>query len=370
MISKNFAGLIAFLLLCRCAAPVAADDAPTAEKLLLLYEQSVRRLSPVHIEALEKIVERQGDGGRNATGTLKHTIFHDDWRWKIKTDSHTSAPSRFSEKNVESDDRHEYVVDDRLVDVSTTDLVDGKPPKARAAPGRNPAIQAFPGGQSQEDAIWRNLNLARVLFGRLPGDARQPLWKVMRATGTLQVLLQPERTGDATTWIVKSRGKYGEHKVWFDPQAGLPRRIKIRKGPEDLFDSLELRMLDGNFVRSLEVAQKPFRFSTPLDDGNTNILKEWTYRIDDVKIESKGGVPVLVSFERTTKCVYEDGREVPDRHSLQVSDVDFDRANWPGNAFRLWIEIPEGYPVPVTGEDGKYDRSRYEWRQGGIRKVE
>ena len=51
----------------------------------------------------------------------------------------------------------------------------------------------------------------------MEGDGGLPLWTVMGEDTKLELAPEPEKIAGVETWVLKSRGKYGEHKVWFDP---------------------------------------------------------------------------------------------------------------------------------------------------------
>ncbi|MGQ0634711.1 MAG: hypothetical protein ACT4QC_08880 [Planctomycetaceae bacterium] len=357
----------------------SAADPPTAQQALLRFEQSTRRLSPVHIEAEEKIAERKNADGSTATSDSKVTVYRNDWRWKVKRDQHSATIRDGKPQSV--DNRNDFVLGDQVLQAFLIDLIDGKPLVGPKALG-NLVVQAWPGGQDEEHQIWHHLQSIRVLLARLPGDGNQPLWRVMSDASSVELLPEPEMIGTAKTFALKSRGKFGEHSVWLDPEHGyLPRKIEIRKCADDLFDSLSLDVLDGSRLMISGVANKPrpARPSRPPPPGGVKLretkartLTSWTIRIDDVKLERVSGVPVMTAFEQTTEYAFDDGTIELTRSRLQVRHLDFDARDWPANAFQLWIDIPDGYQVSVYQDaSGKMDLTKqYEWWQGRVREKE
>src|SRR5262249_15084364 len=77
---------------------------------------------------------------------------------------------------------------------------------------------------------WMQIGPRMVLFGRVSGDGGYPLWTILRESGSLELLPQTEIIDGSETYVVKSQGKFGEHRLWLDLACGgLPRRIEIKK---------------------------------------------------------------------------------------------------------------------------------------------
>lgn len=377
--STTSGGLIAATLLLTIVPRIVADERPSPEQLLLQYEQAVGRMATVHLEAVEKTLEKNNMiNGGSMTAIVKMAIFHDDWRWKIKSDNRHVAKN--GARGFANESRSEFILKDQLLTASMSDSINGQLQPVVSGGGfrDNPSVTAFPGGKAMEYRAWRDLSSARVLFGRLPGTANQSLWQVLR-DARLAVRPEPEMVGRARTWVLESRGKFGQHSVCLDAEhPGVPRKVEIKKECDDSYDGLTLKELDGTFLYGTGYARKPQTprrpppgFGRNLPEPKSAVLKEWTCRVDDVEIEVKQGVPVVLAFQYAEDFLFDDGRHEPDRRSLRVDKVEFDRERWPADAFEFWINVPDGHNVTVFLEaNGKIDEGPYEWWKGKVRKKE
>ncbi|MSR58685.1 MAG: hypothetical protein EXS05_13700 [Planctomycetaceae bacterium] len=180
----------------------------------------------------------------------------------------------------------------------------------------------------------------------------------MREASTLTLSPEAEEIDGMPTYMLKSRGKFGEHTVWIDPaHGGLPRRIEIRKQLGDLYDGNQLGSRIG-------LAKEPLRKpGQGLPNMQPPDIRAFSLRIDNVQIENKEGVFVLTAWKATEKITFGDGRSGDRQTELSVSAVDFKPETLPDDAYRPEIEIPDKTTVQVT--DGLAG-TQYEWVGGKI----
>src|SRR5262249_41657694 len=138
------------------------------------------------------------------------------------------------------------------------------------------------------------------------------------------------------TYVLKSRGKYGEHKVWLDPaHGGLPRRIEIHKLP-------------GNFLDDEQLGTPP-----ALRPGRTQ-NEDWTL-IDKIQIQKQKDVFVMRGYESAVSLVFADVKNPREKTTRRPTGpmtelrfrVEVDPREFPADAFRFAVEIPNGTPLLV-----------------------
>ena len=331
--------------------PLVADERPTAEHLLAAFEKSVEKLSRVRIE--------WKFSGREGGNDAEMTIFRDGPRWKF---------DRFlipkGNRPGSSRKREQTLIGDEIVRVSLKyDPLDDMP---RVMEMGMMAIREHVATRS-----WPQLLSASVLFGRINGDAGYPLWTVMREAGSLELLPQTEVVDGAETYVLKSVGKYGEHRVWLDAASGgLPRRIEIDKQ-------------SGNLLNDEQLGSTPFPKETPLDPNRRIQIpvrrprSAASTRIDKIHIENKDGLFVITGFEEEGRTTFSDGKNpepndgtTPPPKRGHKFRVDIDPKDFPEDAFRFAIAIPNGTPVSVLDNYPlEYQgpvKTEHEWVDGKI----
>jgi hypothetical protein len=181
----------------------------------------------------------------------------------------------------------------------------------------------------------------------------------MREAGSLELLPKTEIVDGVETFVLRSEGKYGEHKVWLDPASGgLPRRIEVNKRPGNLLDDEQLGTVP---------APPPGTLVKPRQPGAAPPRRECSFRVDKVHIDKKGSAFVITEFESTMSDVVVDGRKGEFKNAFKARLFDLDLTDLPPSAFQFDIEIPEGTIVFVVGPGDERIDDRYEWVDGKVR---
>lgn len=189
------------------------------------------------------------------------------------------------------------------------------------------------------------------LFGYVSMDGAARLSKVM-ADSMARVTDPESRVGqDEDAVVAESRGPYGRHRVWFDPDAGfLPRRVEVEKAGSDIF---------GNTTVAALRMRAPLNTFWP--DGAIERVIE---NIENVEIEQFDSAFIPVAFVFTQTRCYAGAASATQRTEFRVSDVDFDPTYAPSD-FKITVAIPDGTPVAMRG----VPQILYEWRDGRITKL-
>ena len=339
---------------CLAAALIAvstlasAGEPPTAEELLATLQKSAEKLNRVRIELNAKAPEVKRPDGRSFTSEVDLTILRDGTRWTI--DRALRSTTVENGNRSETQGREQILIGDEMITAGQHVRGDvlGLPIVAAT---RSEQVATRP---------WLNLGHCAVLFGRMIGDGGYPLWTVMRESGSLERLPESEVVDGVETWVLTSRGKYGEHRVWLDPASGgLPRRMEVHKHPGNLLDE---EQLGTKLVSNVE--------SQPDPRGRTQVFgsrprSEFSSRIDKIQIEDRAGVFVITGFEEDSNTTYVDGKNSKGKkeHKFRVAVAPND---FPEDAFQLQIAIPNGTRVLVT-ENGRPIDTKFEWVDGKIR---
>jgi hypothetical protein len=335
------------------ASGASADERPTAEELLTAFEKSVEKLARVRIEWKDEGPERKQPDGKSQRGMHETTVFRDGPRWKV--DLFRQMTTTENGTRSESKSRDQTLVGEEIIDVTQFERGPGDP----AGPVHVIAYR----DERTANRTWLLLGPCRVLFGRMGGDAGLPLWSVMREAASLELLPQTEIVAGVETYVLKSRGKYGEHQLWLDPASGgLPRRIEIHKQAGNLFNDEQL----GTSPAPDPEAPPDRRRPAPLP-----ARREYSSRIDKIQIEQKDGVFVITGFVDEFSVTYATGKKREDRTEFKVRAVEINPKDFPENAFRFDIVIPNGTSVSVLENfpleyQGRID-SKHEWVEGKIR---
>ena len=359
-------------------SPVLSAERPTPEELLAAYQKSVEKLARVRIEHVEKHPESNLEqirvGTKNDQKTTpsvkkvsvamtdERTVVRDRSRWNIINVSRvTNIPDGTQNQRSR---RFESIVGDQVRSLQSSQqglFLTAWLDRDRATKTEQP------GGQDDPNRmVWKMLGGAKFLFGRLSGDADEPIWDVMREASTLELLPETEEVGGVQTHVLNSHGKYGEHTVWLDSKSGgLPRRIEIRKQLGNLYDDNQLGVLAG------QSGDEPRRIvKVGSGNGITGIfqkpdIREFSLRIDKIELENKNGVFVMTSWnseENTTTGNAKTERRVRSEHS--VPSVNFGPEAVKEDAFRFHADIPNKTRVIVMdGGPG----AEYEWIDGEIK---
>jgi len=210
---------------------------------------------------------------------------------------------------------------------------------------------------------WLQLGRYSVLFGRLSGDAGIPIWTIMREAESIDLLPTTEVVDGVETFVLKSRGKYGQHQVWLDPASGgLPRRIEIQKIAGNLFND---EQLGTNSAPDVEQAAGR-RLRLPA-------RREYSDRIYKICVENKGRLFAITGFDDEFSITYADGKKQAGKKEYKVRALDVDPNPIPENALEFDVEIPNGTRVVVYDNfpleySGRADIN-HEWVDGKIEKL-
>jgi hypothetical protein len=230
-------------------------------------------------------------------------------------------------------------------------------------PQQRPSVIAYRDDHARR--VWDMLSPAQVVFGHIEGDAGYPLWAVMGEASNLELLPDPEEIGGDETWVLKSRGKFGEHTVWFDPQkGGLPRRIEIRKQNGDLYNDEQL---------GSRPADSPPRRGKPGQPAPFEARQDIFDRIDNIQVEEKDGVFVITGFDCAHRFTRVRTRKpVETRSEFRIRAIEIDPKLTEG-ALEFDIKIPNSTRVgvflnaPLEFSSGSPDTYE-EWNDGKLQK--
>jgi hypothetical protein len=333
-----------------------AGDRPTAVELLTACQNSFEKLSRVRMECTETMAEPKQPAAGIPSEVRESTLLRDGVRWKVNEIRHGTR--QVAGKSLQFGFWSQTLIGDDIIEAQLFNL----PPQD---PQQRPIVMAFRDDHSRR--VWSKLSLARVLFGHMEGDSGFPLWTVMGEDTVLELLPEPEKIAGIETWVLKSRGKYGEHKVWFDPaNGGLPRRIEIHKQLGNMFNDEQL----GSRPAENAAPTKPQR-GRP---APPSALEDVFTRTDNIQIEKKNGLFVITAFDFENRIkLVKPQREIERRRELRVREIDVDLKSWPEDAFQFDIKIPNEHRVGICVnaplEFGAAVADTYEdWVDGKLRK--
>jgi hypothetical protein len=326
------------------ATAASAAERPTAEELLTAFEKSVEKLNRVRIEWSRKGPATDPPEGSIVNGGEEYTLFRDGPRWKMDRLLRMITVEKGNRS--ESRSREQTLIGDEIIHVMQVERPPGDQPHT--------PIVSCKRGDGIAARSFREAGPFGFLFGRLWGDAGYPLWTIMREAGSLELLPETETVGGVETYVLKSVGKYGEHQVWLDPASGgLPRRIEVHKRPGHLLDSEQLG------TSPAPDPNKPIKFSL-------RIFRTYSCRIDKIQIADRDGVFIMTEFESEENSELTTGKTRVEKIERKFRVLDINPKEFPENAFRFDIEIPNGTPVWVTENDSRKP-TRFEWVDGKIR---
>lgn len=334
------------------ASNLCGGERPTAAELLTAFEKSVEKLAHVRIEWDVK--------GRRGPNDVEVVIFRDGPRWKTDRLLLPKGDPATRGGRV----REQTLVGDELLKVSIR-YDDNDTPRL------SPLVVAF--RTRIAERTWLGLGSASIIFGRTNGDAGYPLWTVVRESGSVELLPQTEIVNGVETFVIKSRGKFGDHQLWLDPASGgLPRRIEVHKHPGELLNDEQL----GTKTTPESPAQPDAKGRVPLR-GLPPRNESWV-RIDNIQIENQKGIFVITGFDEQGYTTYAGNKKVnsPPKTGPKIEHrlrVVVDPPEFPKDAFDFAVTIPNGTRVSL-GDDrplefqGVVD-SKHEWVDGKIREL-
>lgn len=332
----------------------SAAEKPTVEQLLTEYQKSIEKLTRFRIESIEKIWltgssdPRFKDNKDGYVGTTERTIYHDSSR------SRYSRVDQLILNGLESKGRvvFEYLVGDYL---DKRQALHTYWSDSRLAPQQ--AARLTLRLDDHVEPAPNIMGTSAILFGHYLLDGDRPLWNVMRDASTVELSPETEMVGGSPTWVVKSRGRFGQHVLWLDTKAGgLPRRIDIQKTAGDRVADIQLGVETSPSKRERRLRGAPQK----------KIFKEQHLTWDRIEIAEKQGMFVITAFESTnTTLKVKDDKEERETYKIEyrTSAIDFDPSTWPQNAFLPGVEIPNG--TKVATKDG----TSVVWENGNVRKA-
>ncbi len=348
------------------SAAVRANDRDAAERMLADYEQTVARINAFHVacvakewdnEALKIDPETLDDACSRSEET---TIFHHDFRWRI-AGVHRRTPKPGDRVQFAPLSGVEYRFDDfpggrQGLHVQWASQDTAEPPQLDHL-----ALRLM--GAARGDEHGQYLGWSEVLFGVIPGDARQLLSKVMREAETLELMPDVKMVDQHKTHVLKSKGAFGIHTVCLDPEFGfLPRQIVIHKRDGDLLNAIQLGVEQNPSARVPEAAKARLRARGMLRPSYT--ITECETRIENVQLDKRDGRFVMTAFayvqEQTVKNA-DRTEQVKNRVEYRAQAFDLQPDNWPANAFRNSVDIPNGTRVG-SSESGQ----SYVWMDGKV----
>lgn len=348
-------GVLAMTILA-AASTASGGERPTVGELLAACQKSFERLARVRIECTETMTEPKLAGNGVSEWKRDLTILREASRWKV--DEIQRGKRQVDGQPAEFGFWHQTLVGDEVIQAQ---LFNPPPQDVQ----QRPIVTAFRDAHTHR--VWSILRLPRTIFGRLEGDGGLPLWTVMGEDTVLELFPEPEKIGHVETWILKSRGRYGEHKVWFDPaNGGLPRRIEVRKQLGDLLNDEQL----GSRAPGEPGPTNPERGQPQPPAARKDVFVQ----LDNIQIENKSGLFVMTAFDyRLRYQVIKTQKEIERREELRVRTIDVDPKPGSEDAFQFDIKIPNELRVGIFTnaplEFGSARADTYEeWIDGKLRK--
>lgn len=333
------------------AASAMADERLTAEEMLAAYEKTVSRVVSYRINWEQKNWTRPATDERfkknkdGYTGSEEVIVCNDQTRFR-------HSITRRSLISFDGEDPREYMSGNEYL--IGTFLGQRRQLSAQWSPASGGVVEDLSLKDVSNDEIRNRSAIPLSFFGRIPSDYPQMLWQVMRAANTLTVLPDMESIGDDKTYVVKSRGRFGEHTVWLDPKIGyFPRRILIHRRSGDNRGELQLGV-----ARTPPPSARPgSKRTTPAPRTLNEMIESWT----NTSIEERDGNYVVTAFTRNYKTISDKGDEVEFRFEFRLRDVDFKSENWTESDFLPSAEIPNGTLVFFSDLSTKYI-----WKNGTV----
>lgn len=215
--------------------------------------------------------------------------------------------------------------------------------------------QLLVSAQTQVWGSWtrRMLSAASAADGYLPGDGDAALWQVMGEASSLRLRPGMELVDGRETYVLEARGRYGEHVLWLDPEAGFnARRISVRKTGADLLGDKPVNTPPPR-LPARSIPQYP---QVPVE--------EYTFVLDGVQIEKSGDVFLPVKASLTTTYKHTDGSVVVFRRAHERSEIQIDPDFEAMGAFVL-DSVPDR--TPASNMDVAGAGVEFQWLDGQIR---
>jgi len=360
--SLVFGVAIVFLL----PTAASANERAAAEKMLTAYEQTVRHISSFRIEGIAKEWDHaalQGDPEKLTDAfsrMTKTTVVHHDFRWKV---------AQIQQRPPRAGDRVryaplsgvEYRFDDFLGANQGLHIQWASPDADEPVKLDHLAVRLM--GAAKGDEHSRYLDCENVLFGFMPGDNQQPVWKVMREAATLELLPDTKIIAQHKTHVIRSTGAFGTHTLCLDPEFGfLPRQIVIQRQNGHLFNAIQLGVEQNPSARLPEAARARLQARGMLQPAYT--ITESENRLANLQLSERHGQFVITDFDHSQQQTVKSGdrtEQKQNRTEYRTQVFDLRPDSWPADALQTAVDIPNG--TPVSTSDGV---KSFVWMNGKV----
>lgn len=310
MLLKILNGFCILLTLSLCAKA----EQPSADELISEYEKSLSALARSVYEIETNMVIETAQPTENPTCMVrKASVRRDGERWDVV------AEDRYTFKSGEQPpiiSHYGGILDERSISYES----DGNEPPERIdvdsdfKRGKHRARACLAGGMIAEGYLFED------------GGVRLP--DILRSSLSLQVRKDKQDIDGHPTYVLESRGEYGDVTVWLDPNYGFhPRRIESHKSGDDLLDG------------------KPLASGRPNNEiFPRELLHEYSIVVEPVKIDQIEGTFVITGADITESWTFSSGEVVRISYDFKLSKIDM---NPDFNALKAFVEIkvPDGTPA-------------------------
>ncbi len=308
-------GVLAAIIIATATCVCAAEH-PTAADLLKGFAKSVDKMTCVRFDTQESAHPAELGDDRWLDRT-ESRIVRDGERWKLDAREKAVTASAKLDTGV----WRQTLIEGDILQAEVVNPDDAKS-RTRLSVYR----------YDRPEQYWRFLGPAAIVFGRLPGDGGSPVWGIVGDSSTREVLPQTVEIDGAETYVVKSRGQYGEHQLWLDPRrGGLPLRIEIRKQSGNLNDDDQLG-------------------SQAATGADGSVADAISIRIDNIKLSKQEGVHFIAAFDYAFTATFPTGnaaRVFNHKRAYRISSMDMFSKAVTDARFCFDMQIPNGTRVDV-----------------------
>lgn len=191
--------------------------------------------------------------------------------------------------------------------------------------------------------FYKKQNQSCALYGYIPSDDLTVI-DLLRDSAT-RLTTQADVLSGRRCRVLEGVTAYGVVTLWLDPAASFaPVRLRIVKGEADLIGKVRMRTLEAPGYAAGPYPNLPMR----------GMEMQIDYRLDTV-----AGRPMIVSYTRLDRFIYEGGSDYQRRDEAALSEIRFDPA--PG-ALEPTLAIPDETQVVIRNSLGL----RAKWSDGKL----